>query len=105
MIHESTDASFKEDIISSDIPTIVDFWAEWCGPCKMMLPILEEVQKEGEGKFKIVKVNVDKNPNTASEYMVRSIPTLILFKDGKKVADKIGLVQKDSLLSWIEENI
>lgn len=94
-----TDATFEEQVVKSDIPVLVDFWAEWCGPCKMQLPILEEVAKEFDGKVKIAKVNVDDNPGSASKYGIMSIPTLLLFKGGEIVKQMIGVQSKETLKS------
>lgn len=92
-----TDANFDTEVLKSTIPVLVDFWAVWCGPCKMQNPILEEVVKEYEGKVKIAKLNVDDNPATAGKYGVMSIPTLMLFKDGQVVKQMIGVQSKESL--------
>lgn len=100
-----TDATFEADVLKSSLPVVVDFWAEWCGPCKMIGPVLEELAGELSGKVTIVKMNVDDNPVSPSQYGIRSIPTLMLFKDGKLASTKIGAVPKQSLQSWIESNL
>ncbi len=100
-----TDASFDADVIKSTTPVVVDFWAEWCGPCKMIGPSLEEIAVTLGPKAKIVKINVDENPGTPSKYGVRGIPTLMVFKDGKVASTKVGAVPKSQLQSWIEQSI
>ena len=96
-LHDGTDASFNSDIQAS-VPVLVDFWAPWCGPCRVMGPILEEIARERAGKVRVVKVNVDENPQSAATFSVRSIPTLLLFHEGKQVDSMIGVVQKPALL-------
>ena len=100
-----TDDSFEADVLKSDIPVVVDFWAEWCGPCKQIGPALEELSEAYDGRVKIVKVNVDENPNSPAQLGVRGIPALFLFKDGAVVSNKTGAAPKAALQGWIEESI
>ena len=100
-----TDATFDAEVRQSNIPVVVDFWAEWCGPCKQIGPALEELSSEMEGKVKIVKVDVDQNPNSPAQMGVRGIPALFIFKDGEVVSNKAGAAPKASLQGWIEESI
>ena len=100
-----TDDSFETDVKSSTLPVIVDFWAEWCGPCKQIAPTLEEIAQEMDGKVTIAKINIDENPNTPSQYGVRGIPTLMLFKNGEVAATKIGALPKSKLIEWVESVI
>ena len=96
-----TDATFDAEVRQSPIPVVVDFWAEWCGPCKMIGPSLEELAIEFEGKFKVVKVNVDENPNSPAQMGVRGIPALFVFKNGEVVSNRAGAAPKAALQSWI----
>ena len=100
-----TDDTFDAEVKKSDIPVVVDFWAEWCGPCKQIGPALEELSDEYAGKVKIVKVNVDENPNAPASMGVRGIPALFLFKDGQVVSNKTGAAPKAAMASWIDESI
>lgn len=104
-IKHTTDTSFDADVLKSDKPVLVDFWAEWCGPCKMIAPILEEIAKDYEGKLTIAKVDVDANQAIASKFGIRGIPTLILFKNGVPAAQKVGAMAKGQLTSFIDSNI
>lgn len=100
-----TDQSFETDVLKADSPVVVDFWAEWCGPCKMIAPALEEIASEMGDKVKIAKLNVDENQETAMKYGIRSIPTLILFKAGEPASTQVGAVPKGRLADWISSNI
>ncbi len=100
-----TDASFSQDVLSSSTPVLVDFWATWCGPCKMVAPVLEEIAKEKTGDLRVVKLDVDANPETARDFQVVSIPTLILFKDGEPVKRIVGAKGKAALLREIAEHV
>ena len=100
-----TDATWAQDVLQSSEPVVVDFWAEWCGPCRMIAPSLEEIATEMKGKIKVAKLNVDENPKVAAEFGIRSIPTLMVFKDGKQVAVKSGAGPKGELQRWINASV
>jgi len=100
-----TDANFEQEVLKSQAPVLVDFWAEWCGPCKMIAPVLEEIAGEYGGKLKIAKLNIDENPATPPKYGIRGIPTLMLFKNGNVEATKVGAVSKSQLSAFIDGNI
>ncbi len=105
LIITTSDDTFEADVLGNDLPVLVDFWAEWCGPCKMIAPVLEEIAEEFEGKLKIAKLNIDQNDATAPKYGIRSIPTLILFKNGNVEATKIGAMSKSELTAFIQQAI
>jgi thioredoxin 1 len=96
--------NFKAEVMDSDLPTVVDFWAEWCGPCKMIGPSLEELSEEMAGKVKITKLNIDENPDLAAQFGVRSIPTLLIFKDGEPAGMQVGAKPKSALADWIKSS-
>ncbi len=104
-INAITDDSFESEVIGSSVPVIVDFWAQWCGPCKALSPVLEDVSQKYEGKVKFVKLDVDSNPSTPPKFGVRGIPTLILFKDGQVKATQVGLIGKADLMQFIDSHI
>ncbi|CAO3408237.1 thioredoxin TrxA [Azospirillum sp. B21] len=97
-----TDDSFEQDVLKATGPVLVDFWAEWCGPCKMIAPALDELARDYEGKVTVAKLNIDENPGTPGKYGVRGIPTLMLFKDGSVAATKIGALPKGALFQWVD---
>jgi len=100
-----TDASFEQDVLKSDLLVLVDFWAPWCGPCRMVAPIVDEIAKDFEGQIKVFKLNTDENPNVASQYGIRSIPTLMIFKAGEKVDTVVGAVPKTTLSTTIGKHL
>lgn len=100
-----TDDSFENDVIKSDKPVVVDFWAEWCGPCKQIAPALDEIATEMSDQIVVAKVNIDENPGTPGKYGIRGIPTLLLFKDGEIVSQKVGAVPKSQLVEWVQSAI
>ena len=99
------DKNFKEKVLEADKPVLCDFWAEWCGPCKQISPVLAELAEDYKEKILVAKVNIDENPEVPSNYGVMSIPTLILFKNGESVSSQVGLLEKSSLAKWIDENL
>ncbi len=100
-----TDDTFEDEVLKSSAPVLVDYWAEWCGPCKMIAPILDEIASEYTGKIKVAKLNIDDNPQTPPKYGIRGIPTLMLFKDGNVEATKVGALSKSQLTAFIDSNI
>jgi thioredoxin 1 len=104
IVHIS-DSSFETDVVGADQPVLLDFWAEWCGPCKMIAPILDEMASEYQGRVTIAKMNIDENPQTPQKFSVRGIPTLLLFKDGTVAAQKVGAVSKSQLAAFLDENL
>lgn len=103
-ITQITDATFEEEVLKSDTPVLVDYWAEWCGPCKAIAPVLEDLASGYAGKVKIVKMNIDENPNTPPKYGIRSIPTLMLFKNGSVESTKLGALSKAQLTDFLDQN-
>ena len=105
LIKHTTDASFEQDVLNSSTPVLIDYWAEWCGPCRMVAPILDEIAGEYQGRLQIMKVNVDENRNVPAKYGIRGIPTLMLFKGGEVAATKVGALSKSQLTSFLDANI
>ena len=104
-IHHVTDASFEPEVLQADKPVLVDYWAEWCGPCKMIAPLLDDIAKDYAGKLKVAKLNIDENQATPPKYGIRGIPTLMLFKNGNLAATKVGALSKSQLMAFIDSNI
>ena len=105
LILHTNDASFEHDVLKSNTPVLVDFWAEWCGPCKAIAPVLEQLASDYEGKIRIVKLNIDENGATGAKFNIRSIPTLLLFNQGKVVASKIGAVPQSQLRAFLDDQL
>jgi thioredoxin 1 len=105
MTKQIKDNEFEAEVLNSKLPVIIDFWAEWCGPCRMLAPILDQLSEEMAGKVKIVKMNIDENPETPSKFGVRGIPTMLLFKEGKQIATKVGVQPKNVLQEWINSSL
>ena len=104
-ITHTSDAAFEQEVLQSQIPVLVDYWAEWCGPCKMIAPILDDISKEYAGRLKIAKLNIDDNQQTPPKYGIRGIPTLMLFKNGNVEATKVGALSKSQLTAFIDSNL
>ncbi|MET0154924.1 MAG: thioredoxin [Rickettsiales bacterium] len=105
MANNVTDSSFDKDVLKSALPVLVDFWAEWCGPCRQLSPVVDEIATDLEGTLKVVKINIDENPDVPTKYNVRGIPTLILFKNGAPAATKVGALPKSAILQWLESYV
>ena len=104
-IHHVTDGNFDDEVLQSQTPVLVDYWAEWCGPCKMIAPILDEIARDYEGRLQVVKVNVDENQTVPSKYGIRGIPTLMLFKNGAPVDTKVGALSKSQLTAFLDSKL
>jgi thioredoxin 1 len=104
MAMNTTDKDFDKDVLQSELPVLVDFWAEWCGPCRQLSPIVENVAQEMSGAVKVVKLNIEENVDVATKYGVRAIPTLMIFKNGELAATKVGALPKSALQEWVKEN-
>ncbi len=105
MTKQTTDNSFKEEVLESSLPVLVDFWAPWCQPCRQLSPVIDEIAKEMANRLDVYKCNVDDNPETPSQYMVRGIPAMMIFKDGKLIDSKVGGLPKNALIEWINKTI
>ncbi len=105
LIHYVTDNDFEEEVLKADSPVLVDYWADWCGPCKMIAPVLDEIAKEYQGRLKVAKLNIDENQATPPKYGIRGIPTLMIFKNGQVVATKVGALAKSQLTAFIDSTI
>jgi len=101
----TSDSSFESDVLKSEIPVLLDFWAEWCGPCKMIAPILDDVSREYEGRLRVAKINIDENPQTPPRFGIRGIPTLMLFKNGSVEAQKVGALSKKQLTEFLDQHL
>ncbi len=104
-IHYVSDSSFEQEVLQADLPVLVDYWADWCGPCKMISPVLDEVAREYNGKLKVCKLNIDENQQTPPKYGIRGIPTLMIFKNGNVEATKVGALSKSQLTAFVDSNI
>ena len=100
-----TDASFRSEVLESPLPVLVDYWAEWCGPCRMIGPLLEDTARDYAGRLKVAKLNIDENPSVPSQYRVRSIPTLMLYRDGQPVATQVGALSRSQLATFLDANL
>ena len=105
MTKETTDTSFENDVLKSSLPVLLDFWAPWCGPCKILGPVIDDIANQYKGKLEVFKCNVDNNPETPSKYAVRGIPSLMIFKNGKLVDSKVGALPRATLIEWVNKNL